>query len=106
MRQAKRDLENAKFEPGGGFYEWNCFPSQQAAEKAVEALFQKLSAEAFGHSVAGCRRGSGGLVDAAKEPDKAYMPTRCPNSHPAGPPFEACAEAEAAGMWQEDRRIL
>ena len=53
MKQAERDLENAKYELKGGFYEWSCFLCQQAAEKAVKAIYQKLGAEAFGHSVAG-----------------------------------------------------
>jgi len=51
MKQAERDLDNAKFEMSGGFYEWACFLSQQAAEKALKAAYQKLGGEAFGHSV-------------------------------------------------------
>ncbi len=53
LKQAKRDLENAEYELKGGYYEWPCFLSKQAAEKAVKAVFQKLRVEAFGHSVAG-----------------------------------------------------
>ena len=53
MKQAVRDLENAKHELAGRYYEWSCFIAQQAAEKAVKAVFQKLGAEAFGHSVTG-----------------------------------------------------
>ena len=41
LRQARRDLENAEYELEGGFYEWACFLSQQAAEKAVKAVFQR-----------------------------------------------------------------
>jgi len=48
LRQAKRDLENAEYELKGGFYEWACFLSQQAAEKAGKAVIQKLGAEALG----------------------------------------------------------
>ena len=34
-----------------GFYEWACFISQQAAEKAAKAVLQRWGAEAWGHSV-------------------------------------------------------
>ncbi len=91
IKQAKRDLENAEYELRGGFYEWSCFLSQQASEKAVKAVFQKLGAEAFGNSVAGLlRRLPKGLepektmIDMAKELDRAYVPTRYPNVHPEG----------------------
>ncbi|GAB6148717.1 hypothetical protein JCM10135_12590 [Stetteria hydrogenophila] len=53
IRQAERDLENARYELEGGYYEWACFLAQQAAWKAVKAVYQKLGYEAFGHSVAG-----------------------------------------------------
>ena len=53
IRQAERDLQNAKFEMNGGYFEWACFLSQQAAEKALKAVFQKLGAEAFGTASSG-----------------------------------------------------
>lgn len=46
-------MENAKYEPRGDFYEWAYLLSQQAAEKALKAVFQKLGGEAFGHSISG-----------------------------------------------------
>jgi HEPN domain-containing protein len=33
-------------------------------------------------------RPSEDLMDAAKELDKAYIPTRYPNAHPQGAPYE------------------
>ena len=102
MLQAERDLENARYELKGGYYEWACFLAQQAAEKAVKAVFQRLGAEAFGHSVASLLKKlpkhlapPSKLINAAKELDKAYIPTRYPNAHPEGPPFEAYTEEEA-----------
>lgn len=53
MEQARGDLEHARFDVQGGFYEWARFSAQQAAGKAVKAIFQKLGREAWGHSVAG-----------------------------------------------------
>ncbi len=40
MRQARRDLAMAKQARESGFYEWSCFIAQQAAEKAVKAVYQ------------------------------------------------------------------
>ena len=42
MDQAEGDLRYAKSDLKGGFYDWACFPSQQATEKAVRAVFQKM----------------------------------------------------------------
>ncbi|MEM3061813.1 MAG: HEPN domain-containing protein, partial [Candidatus Bathyarchaeia archaeon] len=102
IKQAKRDLENAEYELKGEFYEWSCFLSQQASGKAVKAVFQKLKAEAFGHSVAGLLqklpeelRPEKAIIDMAKELDRAYIPTRYPNIHPEGAPYEAYTEGDA-----------
>ena len=40
LAQAERDIGQAKASLRDGFYEWACFASQQAAEKAVKALIQ------------------------------------------------------------------
>jgi HEPN domain-containing protein len=94
MKQAVRDLENAKHELAGGYYEWSCLLAQQAAEKAVKAVFQKLGAEAFGFSVTGLlenlpedMKPPEDLMDAAKELDKAYIPTRYPTHIRRAPPM-------------------
>lgn len=113
IRQAKRDIENANYELKGGFYEWSCFLSQQSAEKAVKAVIQRLGGEAFGHSVAGLLqelpsdiRPDKEIMDIAKELDKAYIPTRYPNVHPAGAPFETYTEQEARRLMAYARRII
>jgi HEPN domain-containing protein len=105
MKQAERDLQNAKYEMKGGYYEWACFLCQQAAEKAIKAVFQKLGGEAFGHSVSGLLSSlpqgykvKKELMNKAKELDKAYIPTRYPNSIPEGAPFEVYTEDEARRM--------
>ncbi|MFN3974225.1 MAG: HEPN domain-containing protein [Dehalococcoidia bacterium] len=40
--RAQRDLQNARWEMGGGFYEWACFVAQQAAEKALKSVYHRL----------------------------------------------------------------
>jgi len=102
MKQAERDIENAKYEMRGGFFEWACFLSQQAAEKALKAVYQKLGGEAFGHSVSGLISNLPEGYKAEKELrskamglDKAYIPTRYPNAIPEGAPFEVYTMEEA-----------
>jgi len=102
VKQAERDLENAKYEMGGGFFEWACFLSQQAAEKALKAAYQRLGGEAFGYSVSGLLsslpedyKAEEALRSKAMELDKAYIPTRYPNAIPEGAPFEVYTREEA-----------
>lgn len=102
FKQAQRDLEWARRASEERFFEWACFVSQQAAEKAVKALFQKIGAEAWGHSVGGLLSNlpsqikvDVSLIDKAKELDKHYIPPRYPNAHPKGPPFEHYTRGEA-----------
>ena len=43
-------VELARWCIEGCHYEWACFAAQQAAEKVIKAVFQKLGGEAWGHS--------------------------------------------------------
>ena len=95
MRQAIRDLEQACESQAGGRHEWACFASHQSAEKAVKALHLHLGQEAWGHVVARLIVGlpdqiavPEGLVDKARVLDNFYVPTRYPNGHPDGAPYE------------------
>ena len=95
LRQALRDLEHAKRSAEMGDFEWACFAAHQAAEKAVKALHLHLGQEAWGHVVARLLRElpprvrvPEDLVDKARVLDNYYVPTRYPNAHPEGPPFE------------------
>lgn len=49
--QTKRDLEHARHDLHEGYQEWACFNAQQSAEKALKALYQHFTGEAWGHSV-------------------------------------------------------
>ncbi|MCI2424641.1 HEPN domain-containing protein [Candidatus Acetothermia bacterium] len=113
MDQAEGDLEHARSDRKHGFYEWACFSSHQAAEKAVKAVFQKMGAEAWGHSVADLlkelsKRHSvpGELRNGGLELDKAYIPTRYPNAHPSGSPRTRYTEEEARRLIEHAERII
>ena len=42
LNQGRRDVQLARWCIEGGHYEWACFAAQQAAEKVIKAVFQKL----------------------------------------------------------------
>jgi len=95
LRQATRDLEQAEDSRRAGRHEWACFAAHQAAGKAVKALHLHLGQEAWGHVVAQLLSElpvgvavPTELVEQAKVLDNFYIPTRYPNGHPAGAPFE------------------
>ena len=51
LRQAEADLKHAQSATEHKNYEWSCFAAQQAAEKAVKALFYHLHGDPWGHSL-------------------------------------------------------
>jgi len=113
MDQAEGDLDHARNDLEGAFYEWACFSAQQAAEKAVKAVFQALGQEAWGHSVADLLRELNkskpvpdNLIDVALELDKAYIPTRYPNAHPSGSPRNRYTRAEATRLIEYAERVI
>lgn len=66
-------------------------------EKAVKAVYQKLGADAWGHSVSTLLSNLPAqiypeevLIDKAKELDTHYSPSRYPNSYPSGAPLDFC----------------
>ncbi len=93
LAQAQRDLEQAEASREDGRHEWACFAAHQAAEKAVKALHLHLGEEAWGHVVARLLQElpialPQDLVEKGRVLDGFYIPTRYPNGHPEGAPFE------------------
>mgnify|MGYP006277845011 FL=1 len=100
--QAHRDMDAAVATARGGYFEWACFISQQAAEKAVKAALQKMGAEAWGHSVtqllkAVAQRSDvpGDVTAAATVLDRFYVPARYPNGYAAGKPGDYITQDDA-----------
>jgi HEPN domain-containing protein len=113
MDQAVGDLEHAQSDMDRGFYNWACFSSQQAAEKAVKAVFQKMGAEAWGHSVSDLllelsKRNPvpEELIEGGFQLDKAYIPTRYPNAHPSGSPKDRYTKEETRRLVDYCERII
>ena len=93
IAQAERDLAHSKSAQADGNHEWACFAAHQAAEKAVKGLHLTRGQEAWGHVVARLLRElpmpvADSLIDKARVLDAFYVPTRYPNGHPEGAPFE------------------
>ena len=95
LNQAIRDLEQAEGSRDAGRHEWACFASHQAAEKAVKALHLHLGQEAWGHVIARLLSElpevvsvAEVLIEKGRVLDNLYVPTRYPNGHPEGAPFE------------------
>jgi len=91
--QAERDLDQARASQRDGRHEWACFAAHQAAEKAVKAVHLARGQEAWGHVVAQLLAelpfdAPAGLIDRGRLLDNFYVPTRYPNGHPSGAPFE------------------
>jgi len=96
MEQARRDLAMAGQARDTGFFEWACFISQQAAEKAIKAVYQKHGAVAWGHSVldlldglrAAGREIPADLFRIARGLDRSYIPARYPDGFSRGKPAD------------------
>jgi len=113
IAQAKRDLEVARWAKDGKFFEWACFISQQSAEKAVKAVYQKFGGEAWGHSVFLLLKGIKEKVDVpeevltcAKNLDRFYVPTRYPNGWAEGIPMHYYDEKDAKDAISCAEKIL
>ena len=102
LRQADRDLAAAGTEFAAQHYDWACFASQQAAEKALKGLYQHHHAEGWGHvlvrlvdEIASDEPEIVALRDKAAVLDGFYIPTRYPNGFDAGAPCDFLTEAQA-----------
>ncbi len=113
LNQAKRDLESARSQRNAGYYEWTTFIAQQAAEKAIKAVLQKLGAEAWGHAVSKLLNSlleltgkSSDLNQAAIFLDKFYIPDRYPNGWGEGILADFITKEDADNAIDYSEKIL
>jgi HEPN domain-containing protein len=111
--QAERDLEQAEDSRLAKRHEWACFAAHQSAEKAIKALHLSLGQEAWGHVAARLLMElpedidvSEELVEKAKVLDNFYIPTRYPNGHSQGAPFEHYGRLQSEEAIRYARSIL
>lgn len=113
MGQALRDIAMAQKAAESGFFEWACFISQQAGEKALKAVYQKKGGVAWGHSVfdllsglSGDRDISADLFRDARALDRWYILARYPNGFPSGIPGDYVTREDADGAIGSAGRII
>jgi HEPN domain-containing protein len=103
LTAAREDLAYSRHAASGGHHAPACFYAQQAAEKAVKALHYLRGARVvIGHNVRALiqqleprERALDRLLDAARELDLLYVPTRYPNGLDAGTPGDAFSAAQS-----------
>jgi HEPN domain-containing protein len=104
ISQAERDLAHAQHALEDQDFEWACFAARQASDRALKAVFQSIGARVIvGHSLRDLmmefKRSQDvpeELVEAARVLDRHYIPTRYPDAHPSGAPYQYYTEKEAA----------
>jgi len=113
IKQAKRDLEMANIARESGFYEWTCFIAQDAAEKAVKAVYQLQGGAAMGHGIGSLIRGleekvhpSGEIVKSARMLDGFYIPSRYPDGLMHGSPADHFDMEDADGAIRSAGEIV
>jgi HEPN domain-containing protein len=115
LGQALADLRAAENSMAAGIFEWACFQSQQAAEKALKAFWLHHSADPWGHSLLKLieefpddelRSIISPLLPQAKALDKLYIPTRYPNGLPDSIPSEVYTEPEAQSAVESARQVI
>ncbi len=113
LNQAKRDYEKAKLDFEYSYYEWCSFTAQQAAEKAVKALYYRMNKLIFGHSIVKMLEGLKEELDIPEEImhsarilDRYYKESRYPNGFPDGSPFQFFDEHIAKEALDASGKIL
>jgi HEPN domain-containing protein len=116
LRQAVADLEHAELSVEGGDYQWACFAAQQAAEKAVRALYLFHHGDPWGHSLLALLAAlpdeilsaavKPGLMDSARALDKQYIPARYPNGFAQGAPMDYFTQPDAREAISHAKSIL
>jgi len=114
LRQAEADLRHARNSLENGDYEWSCFATHQAAEKALKAVFLKQGMDAWGHTLTvlignfpkSMEQLSEILVDYARVLDKYYIPTRYPYGFESGAPTDFYTKGEAQSAVNQAEAII
>ena len=115
LQTAEEDLAAACSLRTNGHYAQCCFLCQQAAEKALKALWFAVDADPWGHSVQKLISGLpaetrlsdwNSLLHTAGQLDRLYIPTRYPNGIPDLTPGQTYFEEDADTAVGAARQIL
>jgi HEPN domain-containing protein len=113
MNEAENTFKSAIVDKDHGFHNWSCFKCHQAAEFAIKALLYGLGSTPFGHSLTKMvsdlkkqKINVSLILTSCKKLDLHYIPSRYPNAHPTGSPFEYHDETIAEDALKNARRII
>ncbi len=113
LDQARINLSHAERSVEMGDYSWGCFAAQQAAETALKGLHLRLGQVARGHSIIDLlaalptqAKPADALLEQSRMLDRHFIPTRCPDAHPAGPAARHYTATEAQDAVRVAREVL
>lgn len=113
LRQADRDFEQTMDSRHAERHEWTCFAAQQAAEKAVKALHLHAEQKTRSCVISQLFAGLPETVDVPEQfvekgrvLDNFYIPSRYPNYHSVGAPFEHYGPLQSEKAIQYAREII
>jgi HEPN domain-containing protein len=114
---AKDDLDSAKILMNSGKFAHACFHAQQAAEKAVKAIWYHEDIDPWGHSIQRLIEDLQSenetifnsikeFIDPGRILDRFYIPTRYPNGLPDITPSMAFTRSDAESCIAHAKHIL
>ena len=113
LEQALLDLEHARKSKLQRDFNWSCFVSQQAGEKAVKALYLSMNMEGCGHVIKKLLEElkeemevPAELIKSGMNLDKFYILTRYPNGFDAGKPSDFFDEDDAEEAIKNAEKII
>ena len=113
FKQAMSNLKHSEKSTKMGDYDWACFSAQQAAEKAVKAVYQKINKDVWGHSVTEMLDGLKGIFEvsenlenSAKKLDKFYILTRYVNGFDSGAPVDYYTQEDSQSALKAAGEII
>jgi len=113
LKQAKKDLIHSKESIRIEHFEWAVLAAQQGAEKAIKALFYKIGADPWGHSITQFLKKlpeefniSEDLLESAKYLDKHYITSRYPNGFASGTPEEYYTKKDAEEALKHGEKVF
>lgn len=113
LKEAENTLRSAGSDKDNGFYNWCCFKCQQAAEFALKGLLYGLGLTPFGHSLTKLIKNLedqnisiSEISTTSRKLDLHYIPSRYPNAHPSGSPFEYHDENIAEEALKYAKKII
>ena len=114
LAQAERDVESARHLEQGGYHEWAAFAAQQAAEKALKAVYQFRDSQGTGNVcvklVQGLELGGTGdakrMLACAERLDRYAAPSLYPDHWPEGAPKDKISAEDASSAVTDSDTIV